>query len=257
MSTDFRALCAELVSSWDNANGDQDLCGLADIMDRARSALDQSAVAGPTADDFRALCAELLSALVEYGNAIHYHDYHELIRRAETALDQPPAPGMRREYIYNPTQMAECGGPCWEAQDPRGCDCGALWRDVPLNSVTITEGPVQRGQGNGGPSTPKPAIVPRPQGISSPRSADSSPRSADSSPRSADSSPRSDGSSPRSDATAPIARCPGEGHWDGAEFHWLEGCDDCRRRTAAEGPVTVRPPRIITFECHYRIDPDA
>ena len=26
---------------------------------------------------------------------------------------------------------AECGGPCWEAQDPRHCDCGALWRDVP------------------------------------------------------------------------------------------------------------------------------
>jgi hypothetical protein len=27
--------------------------------------------------------------------------------------------------------MAECGGPCWEAQDPRCCDCGALWRDAP------------------------------------------------------------------------------------------------------------------------------
>ena len=50
-------------------------------------------------------------------------------------------------------------------------------------------------------------------------------------------------------------RCPGEGHWDGAEFHWMEGCDDCRRRTAVEGPVTVRPPRIITFECHYRLAP--
>ena len=43
----------------------------------------------------------------------------------------PPAPGMRREYIWSPSQMAECGGPCWEAQDPRRCDCGALWRDVP------------------------------------------------------------------------------------------------------------------------------
>jgi hypothetical protein len=27
--------------------------------------------------------------------------------------------------------MAECNGPCWEARDPRACDCGALWRDVP------------------------------------------------------------------------------------------------------------------------------
>jgi hypothetical protein len=39
MITDFRALCAEAVSRWDNANGDHDFCGLADIMDRARSAL--------------------------------------------------------------------------------------------------------------------------------------------------------------------------------------------------------------------------
>ena len=43
----------------------------------------------------------------------------------------PPAPGMRREWLWSPSQMAECGGPCWEAQDPRRCDCGALWRDVP------------------------------------------------------------------------------------------------------------------------------
>jgi hypothetical protein len=55
--------------------------------------------------------------------------------------------------------------------------------------------------------------------------------------------------------TAPIARCPGEGHWEGDEFQWMEGCDDCRRRTATEGAVTVRPPKIITFECHYRIEP--
>jgi hypothetical protein len=42
-----------------------------------------------------------------------------------------PAPGMRRVYLDQPSQMAECGGPCWEAQDPRYCVCGALWRDVP------------------------------------------------------------------------------------------------------------------------------
>jgi hypothetical protein len=35
-----------------------------------------------------------------------------------------------------------------------------LWRDVPRQPVTLTEGCVQRGNGNGGPSTPKPAIVP-------------------------------------------------------------------------------------------------
>ena len=43
----------------------------------------------------------------------------------------PPAPGMRREWLWSPSQVTECGGPCWEAQDPRRCDCGALWRDVP------------------------------------------------------------------------------------------------------------------------------
>jgi hypothetical protein len=43
----------------------------------------------------------------------------------------PPGPGMRRVYLDQPSQMAECGGPCWETQDPRCCDCGALCRDVP------------------------------------------------------------------------------------------------------------------------------
>jgi hypothetical protein len=108
-----------------------------------------------------------------------------------------------------------------------------------IRHVVFSEGGVQRGNGSGGPSTPKPALVP--QGISSPRSAVSSPRSAVSPPRSV--------------TPAPLDRCPGEGHWEGDEFQWMEGCDDCRRRTATEGPVTVRPPEIITFECHYRLAP--
>ena len=29
----------------------------------------------------------------------------------------PPAPGMRREWLWSPSQMAECGGPCWEAHE--------------------------------------------------------------------------------------------------------------------------------------------
>ena len=73
----------------------------------------------------------------------------------------PPAPGMRREWIWSPPQMAECGGPCWEAQDPRCCDCGALWRDVPIR---MDEGQAQRSNGNGGPTTPKPLIKPQPHG---------------------------------------------------------------------------------------------
>jgi hypothetical protein len=68
---------------------------------------------------------------------------------------------MRRVYFDMPSQMAECGGPCWEAQDPRCCDCGALWRDVPIR---VDEGKTQRGFGNGGPTTPKPPIKPQPHG---------------------------------------------------------------------------------------------
>jgi hypothetical protein len=57
--------------------------------------------------------------------------------------------------------MAECGGPCWEAQDPRRCDCGAMWRDVPIR---MEEGHTQRGNGSGGPTTPKTPIKPQPAG---------------------------------------------------------------------------------------------
>ena len=73
----------------------------------------------------------------------------------------PPGPGMRREYLWSPSLMAECGGPCWKAQDPRRCDCGALWRDVPN---CMHEGPTQRGNCSGGPTTPKPPIKPQASG---------------------------------------------------------------------------------------------
>jgi hypothetical protein len=36
----------------------------------------------------------------------------------------------RREYFHSPSTVAECGGPC-EA-GPEHCDCGQLWRDVPI-----------------------------------------------------------------------------------------------------------------------------
>jgi hypothetical protein len=238
--------------------------------------------------DFRALCAELLQPLVEYDDNDNnpFHKHHELIRRAETALDQPPAAGPTaadfhawwRERAHAgtaPSPYLEQTAMAWAAF------CLDRWGrpavvPVPVSerlppalppalvaeldvqaagliqranaalaqlkfqrSVRLDEGRVQRGNGSGGPSAPKPALVP--QGISSPRSDGSS--------------PRSDGSSPRSVTPAPLDRCPGEGHWEGDEFQWMEGCDDCRRRTATEGPVTVRPPQIIIFECPYRIEP--
>lgn len=73
-----------------------------------------------------------------------------------------PSSGMRRVYFDFPHLMAECGGPCWEAQSSRACDCGALWRDVP-DGPLFTEGRTIRGNRSGGPTTPKPEIVPNPQ----------------------------------------------------------------------------------------------
>lgn len=45
--TDFKKLCAELVREWDAANGDHDLLGVADVMDRVRAAL---ALSDPSVD---------------------------------------------------------------------------------------------------------------------------------------------------------------------------------------------------------------
>ena len=43
------------------------------------------------------------------------------------ALAEQPV-GQSRRCIYNPVQIAECGGPC-EQIGPEACDCGALWVD--------------------------------------------------------------------------------------------------------------------------------
>lgn len=48
-----------------------------------------------------------------------------------------PAPNYRRIFYYTPSTVAECGGPC--KAGPWYCDCGALWRDVPMsNSITFS-----------------------------------------------------------------------------------------------------------------------
>jgi hypothetical protein len=48
---DFRALCAELVRKWDAANGDHDLLGVAEAIDRARAALAQPEPQGPSDEE--------------------------------------------------------------------------------------------------------------------------------------------------------------------------------------------------------------
>lgn len=74
--------------------------------------------------DFRALCAELLLALEGegYTHWTHSPDEDDLVLRARAALAEPKPPC---RYIYNPSQIAECGGPC--EQGPKHCDCGELW----------------------------------------------------------------------------------------------------------------------------------
>ena len=51
-----------------------------------------------------------------------------------------PALGMRRVYFDMPSQIAECGGPC-ELGGPQACNCGALWRDVPIESIQSSQVP--------------------------------------------------------------------------------------------------------------------
>jgi hypothetical protein len=59
--TDFRALCAELVEKWDNAAELDDLCDVADVMDRARAALAQPEQQGPTDEEAVALYSEVMA----------------------------------------------------------------------------------------------------------------------------------------------------------------------------------------------------
>ena len=80
--------------------------------------------------DFRALCEEL-NGLLEYISDISPHlcenEINNLTNSARAALAEQPVEQSRR-CIYNPVQIAECGGPC-EQIGPEACDCGALWVD--------------------------------------------------------------------------------------------------------------------------------
>ena len=51
MTTDYRALCAELLDEWDAASGDPDLISFAIAITRVRTALAQPELQGPTDED--------------------------------------------------------------------------------------------------------------------------------------------------------------------------------------------------------------
>ena len=77
--------------------------------------------------DFRALCKELAEALDECQRLCGDQPESFLVWKARAALAEQPV-GQSRRCIYNPVQIAECGGPC-EQIGPEACDCGALWVD--------------------------------------------------------------------------------------------------------------------------------
>ena len=57
-----------------------------------------------------------------------------------------------------------------------------------------------------------------------------------------------------------IARCQGVGfEAEGTDgWYWREGCADCRRREPGhpEFQSYMDPPKVIAFECAYRIEPE-
>lgn len=55
-----------------------------------------------------------------------------------------------------------------------------------------------------------------------------------------------------------VARCPGVREWEGLEWEWRDGCEDCRRRSSPGRPdlPMLTPEAIIVFECPWRIGPD-
>jgi hypothetical protein len=88
--------------------------------------------------DYKQLCADykqLCAELVELGSsparsvselAERMSQVMDLADRARAALAEPEP---QRRCIYNPVQIAECGGPC--EQGPEHCDCGELWVTEP------------------------------------------------------------------------------------------------------------------------------
>lgn len=72
--------------------------------------------------------------LVAYAAGYGVGELQHWIRKHLRSMGPPRGSyGPRRRppgsYIYNPVQIAECGGPC--SSGPEYCDCGALWLDVP------------------------------------------------------------------------------------------------------------------------------
>ena len=74
--------------------------------------------------DYKGLCTDLLKAYEILLGELRFDN--RLAKRARAALAEPE---LQRRYLYSPSQIAECGGPC--QQGPEHCDCGELWITEP------------------------------------------------------------------------------------------------------------------------------
>jgi hypothetical protein len=53
-----------------------------------------------------------------------------------------------------------------------------------------------------------------------------------------------------------VLGCPGDGGSEDGRWDWREGCEDCARRIRPDpADGVVKPPAVIAFECHLRIEP--
>jgi hypothetical protein len=109
MTTDYRALCAELVSSWDDATGDVDFLDLADIMDRARAALAQPEPVGPTDEEL----LETVAEAVGYEHVPTDENCLSLARAVLARYARPAiAPILVSERLPGP-EDCDAEGRCW------------------------------------------------------------------------------------------------------------------------------------------------
>lgn len=139
MTTDYRALCAELVDEWD-AVTHQDLAGMSAVVDRARAAL-----SGPSMEELGPLIAWLAEQACQAADANQPTDAGMLTWAAQAVgervnedaddpvqpipfSDRKPGPedcddrgeGMPgRCWCWNPSTYTDDDGPSWEFYEPQ------------------------------------------------------------------------------------------------------------------------------------------
>jgi hypothetical protein len=136
--TDYKVLCAELVDALDSGFTAGRI-RMSPLVERTRAALAAEPEGPSDAELIQIACNEEIGRIDLNGNIITRFYYPKdigknvitfaraVLARWGRLVDSEPV-GQSRRCIYNPVQIAECGGPC-EQIGPEACDCGALWVD--------------------------------------------------------------------------------------------------------------------------------